>query len=41
MPEGNRMVLVQGPTGTAHVIDLLLVTDLEFPNASIFDCGVP
>ena len=35
-PEG-RLVLVQNPGQSAHVIDLLLVTDLEFRNASILD----
>lgn len=35
MPAGGRLVLVQNPSGSAHVVDLLLVTDLEFPNALI------
>jgi hypothetical protein len=35
-PEG-RLVVVQNVNDAAHVIALLLVTDLEFPNTSILD----
>ena len=37
MPEAGRMVVVQGVNESAHIIDLLLVTDLEFPHTSILD----
>ena len=36
LPAGGRLILVEY-AGNAHVIDLLLVTDLEFPGASILD----
>jgi hypothetical protein len=28
----SRLVVVENVNGSTHVIDLLLVTDLEFPN---------
>ncbi|HET6576129.1 MAG TPA: hypothetical protein VFG68_21180 [Fimbriiglobus sp.] len=28
----GRLIVVENLNGSAHVIDLLLVTDLEFPN---------
>jgi hypothetical protein len=37
LPEEGRLALVQHPSGSAHIIDLLLVTDLEFPKAQITD----
>jgi hypothetical protein len=37
MPAEGRLVVVQSASGSAHVVDLLLVTDLEFPNAQITD----
>jgi hypothetical protein len=37
LPAEGRMVIVQNPNGSAHLVDLLLVTDLEFPNAQITD----
>jgi len=37
MPPEGRMIIVASLTGSAHIIDLLLVTDLEFPNTSILD----
>lgn len=30
LPEAGRLILVHHPDGSLHVIDLLLVTDLEF-----------
>jgi hypothetical protein len=33
MPEEGRLVVVEVPDGPTHVIDLLLVTDFEFPQA--------
>ena len=35
-PEG-RMVIVQDVSGSSHVVDLLLVTDLEFHRTSILE----
>jgi hypothetical protein len=32
MPPEGRLVIVENVTGSTHVIDLLLVTDIEFPN---------
>jgi hypothetical protein len=33
LPErGGRLVVIENVTGSTHVVDLLLVTDLEFPN---------
>jgi hypothetical protein len=40
LPPEGRLVLVEvlsQPQPRVHVIDLLLVSDLEFPNASILD----
>jgi hypothetical protein len=37
LPEEGRLVLIQGVNGSTHVVDLLLATDLEFPNASILE----
>ena len=37
MPKEGRMVVVQGVNDSAHIIDLLLVTDLEFPHTSILE----
>ncbi len=37
MPAEGRMVVVGNVNDSAHIIDLLLVTDLEFPNTSILD----
>ena len=34
MPELGRMVLVQGLNGSAHLIDLLLVTNLDLKQAN-------
>lgn len=32
VPPGGRLVIVENVNGSTHVIDLLLVTDLEFPH---------
>ena len=37
LPKEGRMVVVQGIDGSAHFIDLLLVTDLGVPHTSILD----
>ena len=37
LPPEGRMIVVASLTDSAHVIDLLLVTDLEFPHTSILD----
>jgi hypothetical protein len=37
VPAESRLVLVQAANGSAHAVDLLLVTDLEFPNATILE----
>lgn len=37
LPATGRLMLVQSPNGSAHIVDLLLVTDMEFPNAQITD----
>ncbi len=35
MPPEGRSAIVESPSGSAHIVDLLLVTDLEFPHTSI------
>ena len=32
LPPGGRLVIVENLNGSTHVIDLLLVADIEFPH---------
>jgi hypothetical protein len=34
LPKEGRLVVVYNPNGATHVVDLLLVTDLEFPKTA-------
>jgi hypothetical protein len=37
VPTEGRMIIVSSPNHSTHIIDLLLVTDLEFLNTSMLD----
>jgi hypothetical protein len=41
VPEEGRLVVAHHPNGSTHVIDFLLVTDLEFSNIAIEGGNAP